>query len=79
MSMTPADRRQAMQSLPALAEADARLIDVANTAERRVQELRRQKRELVRQGAERDVVRAKEEQITQVMQRFNETAARLTS
>ena len=58
---------------------DARLIDVANTAERRVQELRRQKRELVRHGAEREVVRAKEEQITQVMQRFNETAARLTS
>ena len=27
MSMTPADRRKAMQSLPALAEADARLID----------------------------------------------------
>ena len=65
---------QLMRSRP-----DARLIDVANTAERRVQELRRQKRELVRQGAERDVVRAKEEQITQVMQRFNETAARLTS
>ena len=65
---------QLMRSRP-----DAPLIDVANTAERRVQELRRQKRELVRQGAERDVVRAKEEQITQVMQRFNETAARLTS
>lgn len=65
---------QLMRSRP-----DAPLIDVANTAERRVQELRRQKRELVRQGAEREVVRAKEEQITQVMQRFNETAARLTS
>lgn len=65
---------QLMRSRP-----DAPLIDVANTAERRVQELRRQKRELVRHGAEREVVRAKEEQITQVMQRFNETAARLTS
>ena len=65
---------QLMRSRP-----DAPLIDVANSAERRVQELRRQKRELVRRGAERDAVRAKEEQITQVMQRFNETAARLTS
>ena len=63
---------QLIQSRP-----DARLIDQANETERRVQELRREKRALVAKGASRDVVRAKEEQITQVMQRFNESFAKV--
>lgn len=50
---------------------ETKLIAVANAAERQVQLLRRQKRELIEQGASPEKVRAKEEQITGVMSRLN--------
>lgn len=50
---------------------DAYLIAQANVAERQVQKLRREKRELIAKDASRDQVRAKEEQITRVMSRLN--------
>lgn len=52
------------------------LIVLANRAERDVQKLRRDKRELIATGATREQVRAKEEQITAVMVRLNEAAER---
>lgn len=52
------------------------LIALANRAERDVQKLRRDKRELIATGATREQVRAKEEQITAVMMRLNEAAER---
>ena len=57
---------------------DSYLIAQANAAERQIQRLRREKRELVGQGADRDVVRAKEAQITDAMARLNRAAERLT-
>lgn len=50
---------------------EAYLIAQANVAERQVQRLRREKRELVANGATQAEVRAKEEQITRVMTRLN--------
>ena len=50
---------------------EARLIQLANRTERRVQELRREKRALVEKGAEKDVVRAKDAQVTAEMTRLN--------
>lgn len=52
------------------------MIPMANRAERDVQKLRREKRELIAKDASREEVRAKEEQITAVMARLNEAAAR---
>lgn len=52
------------------------LIAMANKAERDVQKLRREKRELIANDASREQVRTKEEQITAVMTRLNEAAAR---
>ena len=52
------------------------LIPLANKAERDVQKLRREKRELIAKDAGREAVRAKEEQITAVMMRLNEAASR---
>lgn len=52
------------------------MIPMANRAERDVQKLRRDKRELIATGATREEVRAKEVQITAVMARLNESAAR---
>jgi predicted GNAT family acetyltransferase len=51
--------------------SEAYLITQANVAERQIQRLRNQKRELVKEGAPREQVRAIEEQITQVMARLN--------
>ena len=52
------------------------MIAMANRAERDVQRLRREKRELIANDASREQVRAKEDQITAVMTRLNEAAAR---
>ena len=52
------------------------MIAMANKAERDVQKLRREKRELIANNASREQVRAKEQQITAVMTRLNEAAAR---
>lgn len=54
----------------------ATMIAMANRAERDVQKLRRDKRELIAKDASREEVRAKEEQITAVMMRLNEAAER---
>ena len=54
----------------------AAMIPMANRAERDVQKLRRDKRELIATGATREEVRAKEDQITAVMMRLNEAAER---
>ncbi|TXH43245.1 MAG: hypothetical protein E6Q97_34390, partial [Desulfurellales bacterium] len=51
---------------------ESSLIAFANKAERDVQKLRRDKRELIASDADRDAVRAKEDQITAVMTRLNE-------
>lgn len=48
----------------------------ANRAERDVQRLRREKRELIANDASREAVRAKEDQITDVMTRLNEAVER---
>jgi hypothetical protein len=50
---------------------DAYLIARANVAERQVQRLRREKRELLKNGAERSAIKAKEMQITETMKRLN--------
>ena len=55
---------------------EAILIAMANRAERDVQKLRREKRELIANDASREQVRAKEQQITAVMTRLNEAVAR---
>lgn len=52
------------------------LIAMANRAERDVQRLRREKRELIANDASREQVRAKEDQITDVMTRLNEAVER---
>lgn len=57
--------------------SDAYLITMANQAERQIQKLRGQKRELVKGGAPREQVRAVEEQITAVMSRLNRAVERL--
>ena len=51
--------------------SDAYLITAANRAERQVQRLRSEKRELVKAGAPREQVVAKEAQITEAMARLN--------
>ncbi len=56
---------------------EVRLIKIANVAERQVQRLRREKRELIAKDAPREVVKRKEEQITQVMARLNRAAEKL--
>lgn len=53
------------------------LMTAANYAERQVQKLRRQKSELVKAGAPREQVKSVEEQITQVMARFNRASEEL--
>lgn len=53
---------------------DAYLIAVANSAERQVQRLRREKRRLVEDGASREQVRAVETRITEAMARLNRAA-----
>lgn len=50
---------------------DAYLITVANTAERQIQRLRKEKRKLIEDKASREQVRAVEEQITAAMARLN--------
>lgn len=50
---------------------EARLIQMANRTERRVQELRSEKRALVEKGADKEVVRAKDAQVTAEMTRLN--------
>ena len=52
------------------------MIAMANRAERDVQRLRREKRELIANDASREQVRAKEDQITDVMTRLNEAVER---
>ncbi|MFY9460466.1 MAG: LPD38 domain-containing protein [Aquabacterium commune] len=54
----------------------AAMIPMANRAERDVQKLRREKRELIAKDASREEVRAKDEQITAVMTRLNQAAER---
>lgn len=53
---------------------DAYLIAVANTAERQVQRLRREKRALIEEGAPRERVKEVEARITQAMARLNRAA-----
>lgn len=53
---------------------EAVLIFQVNAAERRIQQLKRDKRELIEQDASREQVRAKEVQITEVMARLNRAA-----
>ena len=57
--------------------SDAYLIAVANQAERQIQKLRSEKRELIKNNAPREQVRAIEERITAVMARLNRAAERL--
>jgi len=57
--------------------SEAYLITVANQAERQIQKLRAQKRELIKEGASREQVKAVEERITAVMARLNRAAERL--
>ena len=52
-------------------QPDAPLILRANAAERQIQKLKRDKRDLIEKGADREQVRAKEEQITAVMANMN--------
>ncbi len=54
---------------------EARLWKAANTYERRVSLLRRRKRELVKQDADAETIKAIDQQITATMQRFNELVA----
>jgi hypothetical protein len=56
---------------------EAYLIAQANSAERQVQRLKREKRMIVESGASREAVAAKEAQITQVMTRLNQSMERL--
>jgi predicted transcriptional regulator len=67
-----AEAREVMRENP-----DAYMMAQANVAERQVQRLRKEKRELVEGGASREVVKAKEVQITAVMTRMNQTMERL--
>ena len=55
---------------------DAYLIRQANMAERQVQRLRREKREMIESGADRELIRVKEEQITGIMARLNRAVER---
>jgi hypothetical protein len=57
---------------------DAYMIQRANVAERQVQRLRREKRELLKKGAERSAIKAKEVQITETMRRFNEAMSQVS-
>jgi len=57
--------------------SEAYLITVANQAERQIQRLRSEKRELVKAGAPREQVKAVEERITAVMARLNRAAEAL--
>ena len=57
---------------------ESSLIAFANKAERDVQKLRRDKRELIANDASREDVRAKEDQITAVMTRLNELTKKRT-
>jgi hypothetical protein len=66
------EAREVMRENP-----DAYMMAQANVAERQVQRLRKEKRELVDKGASREVVKAKETQITAVMTRLNQTMERL--
>ena len=70
------DGRFAEASQLIRANPQAILIAMANRAERDVQRLRREKRELIAKDASREQVRAKEEQITAVMMRLNQAAER---
>jgi hypothetical protein len=59
------------------ARPDAYLIGVANTVERQVQRLRKEKRALIEAGAQREQVRAVEDRITEAMSRLNRAAERI--
>lgn len=61
-----AEAREFLQS-----KSERYLVAQANTAERQLTRLRKQKHELIKDKAPADQVRRVEEQITQVMQRFN--------
>lgn len=56
---------------------DAYLIGVANTVERQVQRLRKEKRELIERDASRPEIKAVEVRITEAMARLNRAAERL--
>jgi len=66
-----------MQEAAALLRSrpDAYLIARANVAERQVQRLRREKRELLKKSAQRSAIKAKEAQITEAMKRLNAAMA----
>jgi len=53
-------------------QPNAYMIKRANVAERQVQRLRREKRELLKKGVDRSVIKAKEHQITETMKRLND-------
>lgn len=55
------------------------LMAKANSAERQLQKLRQKKRELIKNGADATQVKRVEEQITDVMKRFNDAVAELKS
>lgn len=58
---------------------DAYLIGVANAAERQVQRLRKEKRDLLEKGATRAQIREVELRVTEAMSRLNRAAERLES
>ena len=57
--------------------SDSYLITMANQAERQIQRLRQQKRELIKAGAEREKIAAIEDQVTNAMARLNRAAESL--
>ena len=57
---------------------DAYLMAQINVAERQIQRLRREKRALIEQGADRAQIRAKEDQVTEAMARINRAVERAT-
>lgn len=69
------DGKAAEAALILRGRPDAYLIARANVAERQVQRLRREKRELIKKGAERSAIKAKEAQITETMKRLNAAMA----
>lgn len=56
---------------------DARLVNLANDAERDIQRLKKQKRELLEKDAPKERVKLKEQQITARMDRFNKRVEEL--
>lgn len=72
-----ADKKMAEAAAVMRENPDAYLITQANVAERQISRLKKEKRALVEKGASREVIKAKEEQITSVMARLNAAMAKI--